>query len=57
MPWKFNSITVSLEFVKGFVIEPSAEINFEGGDLFIDLGDHSVEGDIDQGERIIDGDI
>lgn len=57
MPWKFNAITVSLEFVKPFIYIPTAEINFEGGDLSIDLGEHSNEGDIDQGERIIDGDI
>jgi hypothetical protein len=43
--------------VKPFIYVPTAEINFEGGDLTVDLGDHAVEGDIDQGERIIDGDI
>lgn len=57
MPWKFNAITVSLEFVKPFIYMPTAEINFENGDLFVDLGEHSNDGDIDQGERIIDGDI
>lgn len=56
MPWKFNAINVDLEFVTGFIYIPTAEINFESGDLSIDLGDHSNQGDIDQGERIIEGD-
>lgn len=58
MPWKFNAIVGDIEFVAGFTYIPTAEINFESGDLSVDLGDHSIEGDIDQGERIIDdGDI
>jgi hypothetical protein len=57
MPWRFNPINLNLEFIKPFIYIPTAEINFENGDLSVDMGDHSVEGDIDQGERIIDGDI
>lgn len=58
MPWKFNAITVELEFVKPFPLYiPTAEINFESGDLLVDTGDHAEGGDIDQGERVFDGNI
>lgn len=58
MPWRFNAITVQLEFVKPIPLYiPSAEINFDEGDMLIDTGEHQNGGDIDQGERVIDGNI
>jgi hypothetical protein len=57
MPWRFNPINLTLEFIRPFIYIDQAEINFENGDMLVDLGDHSIEGDIDQGERVIDGNI
>lgn len=57
MPWKFNPINLEIEFVNSFIYIPTAKIDLGTGDIMIDLGDHANAGDIDQGERVIDGDI
>lgn len=58
MPWRFNAITLQLEFVKPLPLYiPSAQIEFDEGDLAIDAGDHQNGGQVDQGERVIDGNI
>lgn len=60
MGWKFDPFQVDIVWVShAETIMELAEINFgEGSDLSIDIGDRTNElGDIDQGLRVLDGDI